>query len=475
MQSEAIRLTIDSLSSDGSGVARLDGKTVFVEEGIPGDTAEALITVDKKNYAVAKIKKLIEPSKDRIAPPCKYYNLCGACQLQHIAYPAQLRYKTQIVKDAVRKIAGFSPEIVHEIIGAEQIWGYRNKMQYPVRLRRKILNPKYEILSKFENTNSKYQNDVNIGYYKKGTHEVIDIDECPVLHPFLNKIASTVRKVIKDFKVPVYDEDNGRGLLRHILARIGFKTKEALLCFIINGDELKGSKNIANAVIDELNQIEKSFKLRGVVKNSNKRQTNVILGEKTSKLWGEDHIEEKLGDLRFNISASSFFQINPAQTEKLYNTVRELAGLSGKESVMDIYCGTGSISLWIAKDAKEIYGIEEVESAVEDAKANAKLNNIKNAFFKCGKAEKAINLYQEAGFKPDIVILDPPRSGCSEIVLSAVKKLAPKKIINVSCDPATLSRDLKILSDKYITKRIQPVDMFPQTSHIECVAEAANK
>jgi len=471
MQNQTVIITIGSLSSDGSGVARLDGKTVFVEEGVPGDTVEALITLDKKNYAVAKIIRIIEPSKDRTPPFCTYYHLCGACQLQHIDYSAQLKFKTQIVKDAASKIAGLSRDLVLDAIGAEQTWGYRNKMQYPVRLRRKILNPKSEILNKFKNTNSKSQNDVNIGYYRKGTHEVVDIDECIVLHPFLNKIASAVRKVIKDFRLPVYDEDRGRGLLRHVLARVGFKTKEALLCFIINNDEFPGSKNVSNALIDELNRAEKTFRLKGIEKNVNTRQTNVILGQNTSGLWGQDHIEEKLGNIRFNISASSFFQINPAQTEKLYDTVKEFAGLTGKESVMDIYCGTGSISLWVAKDAKEVYGIEEVESAVEDAKANAKLNNIRNAFFKCAKAENAIKLYQEAGFRPDVVILDPPRSGCSEIVLSAVKKLSPKKIIYVSCDPATLSRDLKILGDKYGTKKVRPVDMFPQTSHIECVAE----
>ncbi|MCX5749862.1 MAG: 23S rRNA (uracil(1939)-C(5))-methyltransferase RlmD [Candidatus Saganbacteria bacterium] len=458
-ENEIIRLKIDSFSSDASGVARLNGIAVFVEEGVPGDEVEAEITVLKKNYAKAKTLKIIKSSSDRTEPPCRYFHLCGACQMQHIKYPAQLKYKTQIVKDNIKKIGGSPPEIVADATGAENLWGYRNKMQYPVRQRRI----------------SQKSNDIDVGYYKKGTHEVVDIDECIVLHPFLNKIASAARKAIKDFRVPVYDEDRGRGLVRHILARAGFRTREALLCFIINGDEMPGGKNIAKAMLDDLDRKENEFKLKGIVLNSNNRRTNVILGEKTRQVWGTDRIKEDLGSLRFNISAASFFQINPAQTEVLYNTVKEFASLTGIESVIDVYSGTGSISLWLAKDAKEVYGIEEAESAVGNAKENAGINNIKNVFFKCGEAGRTLKMFKEAGFKPDLVVLDPPRSGCCNTVLESVKNMSPKKLIYVSCDPATLSRDLKILNDRYEVKRIQPVDMFPQTVHIECVAQLQKK
>ena len=311
---------------------------------------------------------------------------------------------------------------------------------------------------------------VAMGYFKKGTHEIVDIDNCLVLHPFLNKISNAVKKLISDFNIPVYDEDGGSGLIRHVLARVGFVSKEAILCLVSKEMNIPGSRNLISALTKSLEQEDKEFGLKGVVVNENHRSTNVILGKNTKQLWGQEKIKEKLGSLEFKISAQSFFQVNPVQTLKLYSVVADFAGLSGNETVLDLYCGTGSISLWLGKKAKEVWGVEENNFAIEDAKENAGVNGIKNAFFKFGTSEAIIRQFLDTDAKFDVVVLDPPRSGCSQGVIGSVIKLKPSRIIYVSCDPATLARDLKLFSGKYKTVKIQPVDMFPHTAHIECVA-----
>ncbi|MEK7376007.1 MAG: 23S rRNA (uracil(1939)-C(5))-methyltransferase RlmD, partial [Candidatus Margulisiibacteriota bacterium] len=367
---------------------------------------------------------------------------------------------------ALKKIGGILPEVVEPVIGMEDPWGYRNKAQYPIR---QILNPKPQILSKSQIQNSKTQTMV-MGYFKKGTHEIVDIDNCLVLHPFLNKLSNAIKKLISGFNIPVYDEDRGNGLIRHILARVGFASKEAILCLVSKEINIPGSRNLISSLTQRLEQEEKEFKLKGVVVTENHRSTNVILGKKTKQLWGQEKIREKLDSLEFKISAQSFFQVNPVQTLKLYSVAEGFAALTGKEMVLDLYCGTGSISLWLAKKAKEVWGIEENNYAIDDAKENARANGIKNAFFKCGTSEAVIRQFLDTEAKFDVVVLDPPRSGCSHDVIGSVIKLKPSKIVYVSCDPATLARDLKLFSEKYKTVKIQPVDMFPQTSHVECCA-----
>ncbi len=465
-QGQIVKAKIETLAAGGQGIARIDGMTVFVDNSVPGDELEIRIVEAKSHYCRAKIHKILTASPSRVQPPCKYFEKCGACDMQHIEYSAQLKLKEQIVKDTIKKIGGISPEVVRPVVGMEDPWGYRNKVQYPVR---KILNPKSKILNKSQITNSK-QLMVAMGYFKKGTHEIVDIDNCLVLHPFLNKISNAVKKLISDFNIPVYDEDGGSGLIRHVLARVGFVSKEAILCLVSKEMNIPGSRNLISALTKSLEQEDKEFGLKGVVVNENHRSTNVILGKNTKQLWGQEKIKEKLGSLEFKISAQSFFQVNPVQTLKLYSVVADFAGLSGNETVLDLYCGTGSISLWLGKKAKEVWGVEENNFAIEDAKENAGVNGIKNAFFKFGTSEAIIRQFLDTDAKFDVVVLDPPRSGCSQGVIGSVIKLKPSRIIYVSCDPATLARDLKLFSGKYKTVKIQPVDMFPHTAHIECVA-----
>jgi 23S rRNA (uracil1939-C5)-methyltransferase len=462
-QGQIIKAKIETLAGGGQGIARVDGMTIFVDNSVPGDELEIRIVEAKSHYCRAKIHKIIVASPFRVQPPCKYFEKCGACDMQHIDYGAQLKFKEQIVKDTMRKIGGISPDLVQPVIGMENPWGYRNKVQYPVRE-----GSKFQVQSsKFKVPSSKK---VMMGYFKKGTHEIVDIDNCLVLHPFLNKISNAVKKLIEDFKIPVYDEDRGNGLIRHVLARVGFASKEAILCLVSKEINIPGSRNLVNALTKSLEQEENGFILKGVVINENRRSTNVILGKKTKRLWGEEKIKEKLGSLEFRISAQSFFQVNPVQTLKLYSVVEGFAALTGKETVLDLYCGTGSISLWLAKKAKEVWGVEENKFAIDDAKENARSNGIKNAFFKCGTSESVIRQFLDTDAKFDVVVLDPPRSGCSQGVIESIIKLKPSKIVYVSCDPATLARDLKLFSERYKTVKIQPVDMFPQTAHIECVA-----
>lgn len=448
-QGQIIKVKIETLAGGGQGIARVDGMTIFVDNSVPGDELEIRIVEAKSHYCRAKVHKILVASPFRVQPPCKYFENCGACDMQHIEYGAQLKLKEQIVKDTMKKIGGISPDLVQPVIGMEDPWGYRNKVQYPVRGSSKA---------------------IKMGYFKKGTHEIVDIDNCLVLHPFLNKLSNAVKKLISDFNIPVYDEDRGSGLIRHVLARVGFASKEAILCLVSKEINIPGSRNLVSSLTQRLEQEEKEFRLKGVVVNENHRATNVILGKKTKQLWGQEKIKEKLGTLEFKISAQSFFQVNPVQTLKLYSVVEGFAALTGKEMVLDLYCGTGSISLWLAKMAREVWGVEENSYAIDDAKENARANGIKNAFFKCGTSESIIRQFLDTDAKFEVVVLDPPRSGCSQGVIESVIKLKPSKIVYVSCDPATLARDLKLFSERYKTVKIQPVDMFPQTAHIECVA-----
>ncbi len=472
---EIISVKIEKLAQGGEGIARHDGMTIFVENAVPGDEVKIKLTLLKSSYGKAHIVEMINPSQDRITPPCKYFEECGACQMQHINYKAQLKIKASTVKETIHKIGGIDTSVVLDVIGMDNPWGYRNKMQYPVR-KTQIPMTRQPRQTEWQGGQAKSQHKefaLSIGYYKKGTHDVVDIEDCIVLHPFLNDMARAVRDVIKKSRVEIYNEDSGKGLLRHILGKIGFSTGEALLSFVINEREFQGAKKIIGQINEKL--VEKKEKLVGITNNVNTRSTNVILGERNNSMWGRDFINETLGDLKFRLSASSFFQVNPVQTLKLYNTVKSFANLKGSEKVVDAFCGIGTISLWLAKNAKEIYGIEENPQAIENAKQNAQANNINNAFFRCGTVETILQQFADTAFKADVLILDPPRSGCSEKVISNILKMAPKKIVYVSCDPATFARDLKLLSSKYIVNKIQPVDMFPHTSHIECVGELLGK
>lgn len=471
---QVIDIRIDSVAAGGEGIGDCGGMKVFVENSLPGEELKVKLSEVKKNYARGTVTGYITKSGERVDPPCRYYEACGACQLQHAAYDAQLRYKTQIAKDAASRIAGISPDKVRDIIGCASRWGYRNKMQYPIK---QILNQKTclpegrsEILNKSQIRNSKPS--INMGYYRKGTHEVIDIENCPVLHPALNSIASAVRGAINRSGLSVFDEDTGRGLLRHLLARTAFSTGQSSITFVINDRTFPGSKRL---VKEALAGLDSSIRIKNISYNSNLRRTNVILGENTRTILGTGHILEILGGLKYAISPESFFQINPSQAELLFEKAAEFCRLDGSQTVFDLYCGTGSIALWLSKMAKFVYGIEEVKNAVSDARNNAALNGIKNAHFRSGTVETQLKRLNSEGIRADVIVLDPPRSGCSREVIGSVLENGPEKIVYVSCDPATLSRDIKILSERYTAEEIQPFDMFPQTAHIECVAALSRK
>ena len=438
-------IKIYDLGSNGEGVGKLQGFTLFVEGAIPGDEIEVRVVKVKKNYGYGKLIRIIKPSPYRVEPLCPFTHQCGGCQIQHISYQEQLKIKGKKVQDHLERIGGLKDIQVHPVLGMEDPYYYRNKGLFPVGM---------------EN------GEVQIGFFVSRTHRIIDMDKCYIQHPITEKVIELLRKFIKEYSISVYDEKEHIGLLRHILVRTSWHTKEVLVCLVINGKEFPH----AEALIKQLRQI--SY-LVGIVLNINEERTNVVLGEEIQVLWGRDYIVDSIGELQFHISPLSFFQVNPVQTKVLYNKALEYAQLTGKEIVWDAYCGIGTISLFLAKQAKYVYGVEFVEAAINNARENAKLNQIENVEFFVGKAEEVIpKKLKEEGIKADVIVVDPPRKGCDVVLLDAMIEMNPKRIVYVSCDSATLARDLKYLVEKgkYKVHEVQPVDMFPNTVHVEsCV------
>lgn len=435
---EIYQVNIVSLNSNAQGVGRLEDFTVFVEGALPDEVVKIKIVEVKKNYAVGDLLEIIKSSAERIEPRCSIYSECGGCQLQHLSYNAQLKWKRRQVVDALKRI-GKIDVTVKDTIGMSDPWRYRNKMQFPVG-----------------RTKSKIQ----IGCFAKSSHKVIDTDSCLIQRPQNDEILQAVRKVADKFKVSVYDEDRHRGVLRHVMGRVGLN--ETMLVLVTATEKLPNEKTIIRALRNELPNIT------SIQQNIQMQHNNVILGRETKILYGKRTIKDKIGKLEFNISARSFFQVNTVQAEKLYQTVLNFADLKGHEVVIDAFCGTGTITLFLAKHAKFAYGIEIVSSAIADAKLNARLNNVRNAQFITGDATAIL---PKLGVKPDVMVLDPPRAGCDEKFLLTIAKLKPSKVVYVSCNPATLARDLNILeSNGFKTQIVQPVDMFPFTSHVEAVA-----
>lgn len=437
---DVYEMRIDNLS-DSQGIGSIDGFKVFVDGLLPGEIARVMVTQLKKNYAVGKALDLLKRSKDRIEPQCPIYNECGGCQLQHLSYSAQLNWKRQQVIDALKRIGKLNLKniLIKDTIGMNEPWNYRNKMQFPV---------------------SKANSDVKIGCYAKGTHDVIDVNNCLIQRELNNEILQAARKVIAKFKIPIYDEDKHRGILRHVMGRVG-ANGEIMLVLVTAVENLPNAKSIVRALRNELPQIT------SIQQNIQPQHNNVILGRKTNILYGKRTIVDKIGDFKFNISARSFFQVNTSQAEKLYKTALDFADLHGNEIVVDVYCGTGTITLFLAKRAKFAYGIEIVSSAIADAKVNARVNNIRNVEFVVGDATVML---PRLGVKPDVIVIDPPRAGCDEAVLKSIVKMTPSRVVYVSCNPSTLARDLAILEmNGFKVEKVQPVDMFPQTSHIESV------
>ncbi len=469
-KNDIVRLTISDIGTDGEGIGKVDGYTLFVKDAVIGDTITARVIKLKKNYGYGRLMEVIEPSKDRVEPVCPVARQCGGCQIQQMSYDAQLDFKRKLVEGNLRRIGGFSDIDVLPVIGMEEPYHYRNKAQYPVGRDK--------------------DGNVVIGFYAGRTHCIIDNQDCAIGARENVKILTAIRDYINENKVSVYDENTGKGAVRHILIRKGFHTGQVMVCIVVNGESLPHEDKLVakltglefyNETDEKTNSVEgletaDSVKgkavpnISSVMININRENTNVILGDRCRTLWGKDYIEDSINGITFQISPLSFYQVNPVQTEKLYGKALEFAGLTGNEVVWDMYCGIGTISLIMATRAKKVYGVEIVPAAIENAKNNARINGLDNAEFYVGKSEEIAPKLAEQGAVPDVIVVDPPRKGCDEALLDTIVKMQPERVVYVSCDSATLARDLKYLAARgYEVKTVQPVDQFCHTVHVESV------
>ena len=443
-KNDEIRLKIDALTSLGSGIGRYNEMAVFVDGTAVGDDIIAHIIKVKKNYAVGKIHKIIKASPDRIDVDCEADSQCGGCAYRHISYEAELREKKQVVTDAMQRI-GEVPLEAKDILHISEPCRYRNKAQIPVALGK--------------------DGKISAGFYSKRSHRVVNSSDCLLQMKEFAPIVSAVRKYIAENPVTIYDETTGKGLVRHIYLRRARATGEIMVCLVINGSTLPRKDNFITSLI------ECDKNIVSIVLNINKDNTNVVLGKECITLFGKDYIEDILCGLRFRISPLSFYQVNPEGTEILYGKAREYANLTAEDTLLDLYCGAGTIGLTMAKDAKSIIGVEVIPEAIENAKENAAINGITNARFICDDASGAAKTLFDEGIRPNVVVLDPPRKGCSRDVLETVADMKPDRVVYVSCDPATLARDCKIFSELgYEVREYTAVDMFPRTTHVETVA-----
>lgn len=445
-KNQVIQLKIQDLGNQGEGIGRFQEFTIFVEGALPGEEVEVRIVRVCKNFAYGKLLQVVQASAERIIPSCALAGKCGGCQLAHLSYEGQLLYKQNKITQALRRIGGFDSIQVPPIKGMSggQWQQYRNKAQFPVQ----------EVNGRAE-----------AGFYALRSHRMIAADSCLLQSEKANALVKAVMEFVRQQGLSVYCEETQQGLLRHILIRDGRATGQVSLCLVINGKRLPR----ASEWIDFVKEKEiTSFSV-----NYNREKGNVILGKKTEILYGSQYIEDRIGDLRFFISPPSFYQVNPQQTRVLYETALEMAGLTGKETVIDAYCGIGTISLFLAQRARKVYGVEIVPEAIENAWYNAEQNKLDNVEFFCGKSEDVIPaLFRERGIRPDVMVVDPPRSGCEESLLETILQMAPDRLVYVSCDPATLARDLNYLCHvhpEYELKKVQGVCMFPQTTHVETV------
>ena len=467
-KNDSIELKIEDMGVDGEGIGKYEGMTFFVKDAVIGDTIRAGITKLKKNYGYARVQEILEPSPYRVQPECPLYARCGGCQIQAMDYRQQLCYKQKKVRGNLIRIGGFAPELIdsvmEEIVGMEQPYRYRNKAQFPIGADRDGMPV--------------------AGFYAARTHSIIPVEDCKLGVTQNEQILGAVLSYMRENGVRPYDETTGKGLVRHVLIRYGFTSKELMVCLVINGETLPQEKKL----VDALCKIEG---MTSISVNINRKNTNVILGEETRTVWGSDYITDQIHlrdcdhdfaltdtAIAYHISPQSFYQVNPVQTEKLYSLALSYAGLTGRETVWDLYCGIGTISLFLAQKAGKVYGVEIVPQAIEDARSNAALNGITNASFFVGKAEEVLpEFYEKESRKPDadmlhpdVIVVDPPRKGCDEKCLETMLRMKPERIVYVSCDPATLARDLKILcGGGYELRKVRPVDQFGHTTHVETV------
>ena len=484
-KNDLITLEITDLTEEGQGVGKKDGLVFFVKDSVMGDRVEARILKAKKNYAYAKVEKLLEASPYRITPLCPVAGKCGGCQLQHLSYEKELAWKEDRIAQSLIRTAGLSPEEVESkkegILGGV-LSRYRNKAQYPVQNRKEVYSGKVADASTSLSA-------LSMGFYGFHSHRIIETEDCLINSAENPLILNCIKDWAKKYKVSGYEEETGKGLLRHIFLRKGFSTGEILLCLVLNGKSLPHGKELWERLQDLSLSVEEGEQVQGSIVglcvNINEGRGNAILGRETRCLYGKDSIEDKIGELGFSISVPSFYQVNPVQTEKIYGKALEYAALTGEETVWDCYCGIGTISLFLAQKAKQVYGLEIVPEAIENAKKNAEKNGLQNAEFFVGAAEKVLPKWveekkQELSAKGadcgiedmvDVVSLDPPRKGCDEACLSAVLELSPKRIVYVSCDPGSLARDIKYLREGgYTLEKWVGIDNFPRTGHVETIA-----
>lgn len=434
---------IAGMTHEGQGVGRINNFTVFIDGAVPGETVKIKITTLKKSYAVGKLIKILKHSPERTTPFCAIFPRCGGCSLQHMNYESQLRFKTDTVRENIKRIGKLQNVLIHETIGMDNAFNYRNKSQFPVGIKEK--KPV-------------------LGFYSGRSHEIIESDKCGIQHETSDKVRDIVRQFIKDNNISVYDEAAGKGLVRHVMTRVGYKTGEVMAVIVINGEDLPFKETLVKSLTSNISGI------KSVVLNINTRKTNIILGERNKTIYGSDTITDYIGRFKFIISPLSFFQVNPVQTEVLYNKALEYADLKGEETVFDLYCGIGTITLFLSDKAKKVYGVEVVEDAIQDARKNAEINNVSNVEFIVGEAEKVIPEIYSKGVRADVVVVDPPRKGCDEALLKTLADMEPRRIVYVSCNPSTLARDLGYLSKNgFRVVEIQPVDMFPHTAHVESI------
>jgi 23S rRNA (uracil1939-C5)-methyltransferase len=485
-KNEETVIDIIGMNHDGEGVGRANGYTLFVQGALLGETVRVRVMKTKKQYGYAKLLEIVKASPDRVSAPCPIYDQCGGCQIQHMSYAGQLAWKRQLVVDNLQRIGklnvlvedeeqAIQPEqtsteeqmngsnrirlrmegVMNEedaehairvlpTMGMDEPWRYRNKAQVPI---------------------GAAEGGLIGGFYAKGSHRIIDMDTCLIQHEHNDEVVAKVKELGSHLGISAYNEETGRGLLRHVVVKKAFRTGEMMLVLVTNGRDIPYKDEWIGSIREAIPHVA------SICQNVNKKQTNVIFGDETRVLWGRDVIYDYIGDVQFAISARSFYQVNPVQTEVLYGKTVEYAGLSGKETVIDAYCGIGTISLFLAQHADQVYGVEIVPEAIEDARSNAMLNEMKNVKFEVGASEDVIPRWKEQGIEADVIVVDPPRKGCDPRLLDTILEMKPERVVYVSCNPSTLARDLRVLEDGgYRTVEVTPVDMFPHTVHVESVA-----
>ena len=443
-KNDLVTLEIEDCGIDGEGIGKADGFTVFVKDAVIGDTVTAKIIKAKKNYGYGRLMEVLKPSPYRVEPKCEFARQCGGCQLQALSYDQQLVFKTNKVKGHLERIGGFTDIPMEPIIGMDELFHYRNKAQFPVGR-----NKEGKIVT---------------GFYAGRTHNIIENRDCALGVAENKEVLDCVIAHMEKYGIEPYNEATGKGLVRHVLIRYGYFTKEVMVCLILNGNKLPKEEQLVKSLCEIPG-------MTSITINVNKKHSNVILGEEIRLLWGQEYITDRIGDISYQISPLSFYQVNPMQTQKLYAKALEYADLHGQETVWDLYCGIGTISLFLAQKAKFVRGVEIVPAAIENAKENAKLNGLENTEFFVGKAEEVLpREYKKNGVYADVIVVDPPRKGCDETLLETMVEMNPDRIVYVSCDSATLARDLKYLCERgYELRKVCPVDQFGMTVHVETV------